>query len=253
MNKLKYTFGIIVCAIIASCSVVKDGSNTKNTNKDERPSLDELCAKYSSDKCHQGHNFIHFYDRLLSPQRDSVKRFFEIGILNGASHLMWRDFFPQAEIFGIDLKDYSIQAEKDGINTFVADQSNRADLQRFINKYGGNFDVILDDGGHAMDHQQVSFGFLFQFLKPGGYYIIEDVHTSLPTYYPDPDFKVNETGSNTTLLMIERYIRSSKMVSEYLTKEEMAYLEKNIESVELTYRTTRLHSTMCIIQKKFEE
>ena len=251
MNKLTYVIGIVSCLFIAGCGTVKDGNKEKNPgNQDGRPTLFDLCAKYSSDKCHQAHNFIEFYDRLLTPKRDSIQRFFEIGILNGASHLMWKDFFPNAEIFGIDLKDYSEKSMKDGIHTFVANQANRADLQAFIDKYGGDFDVILDDGGHAMDHQQVSLGFLFQFVKPGGYFIIEDVHTSLPEFYPRAEFNVNESQSNTTLLMIERYIRTSQLVSEFMTPQEMMYLQKNIESIELTYRTTRLHSTMCIIQKK---
>lgn len=250
MNKFNYTFVVLILILFSACGSLKDKKGTSSSSTQEsRPTLYDLCAKYSSDKCHQAHNFIEFYDRLFTPKRDSIERFFEIGILNGASHLMWKDFFPNAEIYGIDLKDYSEKSKKDGIHTFVANQANRDDLQAFIDVHGGNFDVILDDGGHAMDHQQISLGFLFQFIKPGGYFIIEDVHTSLPGFYPS-DFHVNETQSNTTLLMIERYIRTSQLVSEYMTPQEMMYLQKNIESIELTHRTNRLHSTMCIIQKK---
>ncbi len=226
--------------------------NEQKSANDNRPDLYELCAKYSSDKCHQAHNYIELYNRLFSPQRDSIKRFFEIGILHGASHMMWRDYFPNAEIFGIDLKDYSDKAGKEGIKTMMADQANREDLQRFIDTYGGDFDVILDDGGHAMDHQQVSLGFLFQYLKPGGYFIIEDVHTSLPEFYPNEFYGVNATQSNTTLLMLENFMRTTRMSSEYMTFEEMRYLEEHIETVELTFLTTRRHSMMCIIRKKLE-
>ncbi len=251
MNKHALYTLIIASFTIGGCSTMKN-STTAGKASDDRPTIYDLCAKYSSDKCGQAHNFITFYDRLLTPKRDSIERFFEIGILNGASHLMWKDFFPNADIFGIDLKDYSDKGLKDGIYTFVANQAKREDLQAFIDKYGGDFDVILDDGGHAMDHQQVSLGFLFKYLKPGGYFIIEDVHTSLPAFYPREEFNVDDDESNTTLRMIENYIRTSFMVSEFMTQEEMMYLQKNIESIELTYRTTKLHSTMCIIQKKEE-
>lgn len=213
-------------------------------------SLSDMCAKFPTDKCPEGHNFIEIYERLFTPMRDTMDKFFEIGILNGVSHLMWREYFPYAHVYGIDIKDYSEKSRGSGIQTFVADQSNREDLQAFINEYGTGYDVILDDGGHAMDHQQVSFGFLFKHLNPGGYYIIEDVHTSLPKYYPDPDFKVNQNGSNTTLFMIEHFIRNSEISSEYMTEEEMKYIEDNIETVEISYRVTRHHSILCVIKKK---
>lgn len=214
------------------------------------PSLSEMCEKYPTDKCPSGHNFIEKYDDLFAPMRDTMDKFFEIGILNGVSHLMWDEYFPNAKIYGIDIRDYSQKSKGSGIETFVADQSNRDDLQAFINTHGSGFDVILDDGGHAMDHQQVSFGFLFKHLNPGGYYIIEDVHTSLPRYYPDPAFKVNKDGSNTTLFMLEHFIRNFEIVSQYMTVEEMTYIQENIETMDISYRITRHHSIMCVIKKK---
>lgn len=231
----------------------ESNSDTLNVELDTNrvwTSLSEMCEKYPTDKCLSGHNFIEIYDKLFSPMRDSMERFFEIGILNGVSHLMWNEYFPNAQIFGIDIRDYSEKSKGSGIITHVADQSNRKDLQVFIDKYGTDFDVILDDGGHAMDHQQISFGFLFEHLKPGGYYIIEDVHTSLPKYYPDPDFKVNQDGSNTTLFMMEHFIRNNEIISPYMTQAEMKYIEQNIETVDISYRVTRHHSILCIIQKK---
>lgn len=218
----------------------------------ERPSLIEMCERYPTDKCLDGHKFIEIYQDLFEKDRDSMERFFEIGILNGVSHLMWREYFPNAEIFGIDVRDYSEQSEGSGISTFVADQSNREDLELCIDNFGGDFDVILDDGGHAMDHQQVSLGYLFQYIKPGGMFIIEDIHTSLPAYYPDPDFKVNESETNTTLFMLEWFMRTGKIQSMYMNKAEILYLEQNIESVQINYRDTRHHSMMCIIRKKSE-
>lgn len=217
----------------------------------EPPTLTELCHRYNSDKCSNQHNFIEYYERLFDPRRDSIKRFFEIGILNGASHMIWRDYFNNdAKIFGIDLNDYSSQKNIGNIFTFVADQANRDDLQRFIDTYGGDFDVILDDGGHAMDHQQVSLGFLFEHLKPGGFFIIEDIHTSLPDFYPADFFNVNAQQTNTTLFLIEQFIRTSQIISEFMTPEERLYLQLNIENIELNYRTNSSHSIMCIIHKK---
>lgn len=211
--------------------------------------LSELCTEFNTDKCANQHNFIALYEALFAPIRNSATRVFEIGILRGASHRMWQKYFEGAEIFGIDIEDNS-SLEKEGIHTFVADQANREDLQGFIDAYPGAFDVILDDGGHAMDHQQVSLGFLFPYVKPGGYFIIEDVHTSLPDFYPAQFFNVDVEESNTTLKMIETYIRTSLIKSQYITEKEANYLQRNIELVSLHYRTNEKHSIVCVIQKK---
>lgn len=212
--------------------------------------LPEFCDSFPTDKCANKHGFVEIYEPLFAPLRKDSIRFFEIGILNGVSHLMWRTYFRQAAIFGIDLRDYSRQSARSGVMTFVADQSNRDDLSAFINASGGDFDVILDDGGHAMDHQQVSLGYLFSQVKPGGMFIIEDVHTSLPDFYADSAFKVNETETNTTLMMLETFIRTGDIYSEYMTEEEALYLESTIERIELHYRRNQKHSIVCVIHKK---
>jgi SAM-dependent methyltransferase len=213
-------------------------------------SLTELCDTFPTDKCSDRHGFLEVYEPLFEPMREDSIRFFEIGILTGLSHLMWRNYFPHAEVYGIDLKDYSKVAAKDGIQTFVADQSNRNDLLGFLEFSGGNFDVILDDGGHAMDHQQVSLAYLFPHVKPGGLYIIEDVHSSLPEFYPDPAFKVATAETNTTLLMLERFVRTGKMESAYMSEEEMRFLESYIERIELHYINSPRHSITCVIHRK---
>ncbi len=241
----------LVIAILFGCIAFSQNDASADTIP-QRPTLVEMCDRYPTDKCLDGHKFIEIYQDLFEDERDSMSRFFEIGILNGVSHLMWREYFPNAEIFGIDLMDYSEQSKGSGIQTFVADQSNRMDLERCIDTFGVNFDVILDDGGHAMDHQQVSLGYLFQYVKPGGLFIIEDIHTSLPKYYPDPAFKVNESETNTTLFMLEWFMRTGQIKSQYMNEAEILYLQQNIESVQIHYRDTRHHSMMCIIEKKSE-
>lgn len=242
---------IILTALLLTQWNISYGQDSLTTAEYfQSKSLIEMCDTFPTDKCPDRHGFIEIYDPLFEPMRNDSVRFFEIGILTGLSHLMWRNYFQQGEIFGIDLRDYSRVAAKEGIKTYVADQSNRGDLSRFIDASGGDFDVILDDGGHAMHHQQVSLGYLFSEVKPGGMFIIEDVHTSLPELYPDSAFIVNETETNTTLMMLETFIRTGEVHSEYMTDQEALYLEKNIERVELHYRRNVRHSIVCVIHKK---
>ncbi|XOV67736.1 MAG: hypothetical protein ACFHU9_00930 [Fluviicola sp.] len=245
MKTLTLTAWILMSACI---SFGQDSTGTAAWFRSK--SLPELCDTFRTDKCADRHNFLEIYEPLFEPMRDDSIRFFEIGILTGLSHLMWVNYFQNAEVYGIDIRDYSKVAAGSGIKTYVADQSNRQDLYAFMRASGANFDVILDDGGHAMDHQQVSLGCMFQAVKPGGMFIIEDVHTSLPEVYPDTSFHVNETETNTTLLMLESFIRTGKIYSQYMLDVEAEYLEENIERIELHYRTNDRHSITCIIHKK---
>lgn len=209
--------------------------------------LVELSEAFGTDKRPSMHNFIEVYDKYLTPLQDSVHRVFEIGIFNGASHKMWKCFFDSAEVYGIDIKPKP-WIEKLGIHTYIANQANREHLQSFIDSSGGQFDVIIDDGGHYMNHQQVSLGFLFEHLKPGGIFIVEDVHTSMPEFYKG--FGVDSTQSNTTMKMIVDYMTTENFESEYMLDSEERYLEKNIDYIELHKRRNPMHSTVCIIRKK---
>ena len=58
-----------------------------------------------------------------------------------------------------------------------ADQGSADDLAALCAKEGP-FDVIIDDGSHLSFHQLFTFHHLFDALKDGGIYVIEDVHTS---------------------------------------------------------------------------
>ena len=210
-------------------------------------SLNELCNKFETDKCSNLHNYIEIYENYFSSLRYSTEKLFEIGILSGASHLMWKEYFHKAEIYGIDIEDCS-RLEKEGIHTFIADQANRDDLKKFITTYGEGYDIIIDDGGHTMEQQQVSFGYLFKYLKPGGLYIIEDVHTSLKKYYEG--FGVKEDGSNNTFRLIVHYMATGDIKSEYMSQQEINYLRLNIAYCDLIYISTSMHSMMCIIKKR---
>jgi hypothetical protein len=218
--------------------------------RDRSPKVGELTAladSWGSDKGTRGHHFTEVYDRFFFPVRLEARKVFEIGILKGASLQMWRDYFPNAVIYGVDIDDKS-SLNSGRIKTYVADQANRKQLQAMLDAAGTDFDIILDDGGHSMEQQQVSFGFLFRHVKPGGYYVIEDVHTSLYAIYKD-SYGATESGENTTLAMIDHFIRTGVIDSRYMTDEEKASFKDNIIYANLL-RQENGHSIACIFRKK---
>jgi len=178
------------------------------------------------------HNYCDFYQAMLEPIRLSARRVMEIGVWHGASLKMWRDYFPEATVYGVDNWSQVPEAEKpkdlgDRIVVREANQANRVDLER-VAAEDGPFDLIVDDGSHVMEHQQVSLGCLFPHVRPGGYYILEDLHTSFLTGHPD--FGLESDGSNSTAKMIEALSDGKPAESKYMTSEELAYLNANVES-----------------------
>ena len=139
--------------------------------------LDELGRKYGTDKSSQTHNYLVAYEQLLASYRTKADLgVLEIGVRGGPSVRVWQEYFPTAEIVGVDITE-SCRAHADTrITIEIGDQSDPKFLQELVGKY--RFDIIFDDGSHQWHHQIASFRYLFPHLQPGGLFICEDLHTS---------------------------------------------------------------------------
>jgi glycosyltransferase involved in cell wall biosynthesis len=180
----------------------------------------------------------HFYTEYYYTYFNKIRfngniRILEIGVGSGTSLKIWKRFFPYAKIYAIDINDFS-KLSNDRVKCFQADQSKRKDLQNVMEQINEEIDIIIDDGGHYMNQQQISLSFLFKYLKSGGMYFIEDLHTSYWPYhgyvsvYDDIPIDTKPDRSNTTLTMIQNYLKNKKIKSEYLDKNEINYLDNNI-------------------------
>lgn len=148
-------------------------------------SLEDIAAHHGVDKLY-AHSYIPAYQELFEPIRESATSVLEIGIgypelmkdfsaswyKPGASLRLWRDYFPNALIYGCDIRA-DVMFREGRITTCICDQSSIDDLRyRFA---GLEFDIIIDDGSHQAEHQLISWSVLQHNLKPGGIYVIEDV------------------------------------------------------------------------------
>jgi hypothetical protein len=76
-------------------------------------------------------------------------------------------------------------------------QTDVAFLQTVIDKVK-HFDVVIDDGGHSMDHQNISLRTLLPAVRDNGLYVIEDLLTSYhPAYGGGP---IGQKGTTIDLL-----------------------------------------------------
>lgn len=189
--------------------------------------LDALGLKHGTDKASSGMGYLERYEQYLAPIRNNHVTVLEIGVYNGASLGLWSEYFSnnKTRIYGLDVMDKA-QYDSKRVKTVIGSQSSRPDLRRLVKRVP-HFDLIIDDGGHTMKQQQVSLGFLFWYLAPGGLYVIEDLVTSSRDYEPKA---YNPTSTrNTTAELVRKLAAGKGIASDWLTKPETLYLERNVK------------------------
>ena len=159
----------------------------------------ELCKiayKYGTDKCPQlKHHYTPLYYEMFKDKRDSIKKVLEMGIgfyktmkdvaviydrglkrfyHRGASLKMWRDFFPNAQIYGADVAPEALIGDE-RISTFLCDETKKEDIEDLIRQTGSDIDIFIDDGSHKWEHQVFLAQTILPLLKKDVIYIIEDV------------------------------------------------------------------------------
>jgi len=133
---------------------------------------------------HKWSHYLDVYDRYLAKFRGKPIVLFEIGVFDGGSLEMWRNYFgPEATIVGIDINP-ACADRVDAPNVVrIGSQADRAFLKGLVEEFGRP-DIVLDDGSHIAKHQRASFDILFADVQVGGLYMVEDTHTS---YWVDWD------------------------------------------------------------------
>ncbi len=152
-----------------------------------REDLGELAVRYGSDKWGGLHWFARRYEDHFRRFRDEPVRLLEIGIggyqdpdEGGASLKMWKHYFRRGTVCGMDLFAKK-GLDEPRITTVIGDQADRGLLADVAGRRGP-FDIVIDDGSHKNDHILATFAALFPHVRPGGFYVIEDLWTA---YLPD--------------------------------------------------------------------
>lgn len=200
--------------------------------------LRKLANKYCSDKgsiYYNSHCYSDVYEHFLHNQREKPLKILELGLLrhdvqarnpggpydDTPSLAMWREYFPEATIYGFDIADFSTAPERSGVHIVRGDVGDENDLRRLIKISGGNFDIIIDDASHASHHQQIALGFLFPHLRPRGFYFIEDL-THQPASLEVP-------GATKTLSVLESLARGHLHETDYIEPQSQEHIWLNLD------------------------
>ena len=123
-------------------------------------------------------NYFDIYEKIFEKFKNKKIKIVEIGIGDGGSLFMWRQFFgKKAKIIGIELNPEAKKLEKYGFKIFNGDQSNPNFWKNFYKKIG-KIDILIDDGGHTNLQQITTVMESLKNINNGGMIIIEDTHTS---------------------------------------------------------------------------
>lgn len=141
--------------------------------------LKQIFTKYSCDK--EEHHYYKIYEKDFESRRKDPINILEIGIWKGTSHSSWVEYFPNAQIYGIDIFVRMLPEEvhilkHNRVHWLKAD-STAPEIQKIIKEKWGNvkFDFIIDDGLHTPKANAKTFENLISLLKDDGIFYVEDV------------------------------------------------------------------------------
>lgn len=154
--------------------------------------LRELFYNHDDRLIHKWDHYFEIYEQYFAKYKGRPVNILEIGISHGGSLQLWKKYFgDQANVYAIDVNPQCKKFEEEKVNIFIGSQSDEAFLQSVLKELP-DLDIVLDDGGHTMLQQIVSFENLYLKVKNGGLYIVEDTHTS---YWHEYHGGIKKTGS----------------------------------------------------------
>jgi cephalosporin hydroxylase len=126
---------------------------------------------------------LQFYrDYFLSK---NIRNVLEFGIWQGGSPIALTQLLGLSSFVGIDLKPplpvLDELFKKYGLDSRISlhyrtSQSDIPAVRAIVEEHfaENSLDLIIDDASHEYEHSVLSFEAAFPYLKPGGYYVIED-------------------------------------------------------------------------------
>jgi hypothetical protein len=125
-------------------------------------------------KCDKLEHYFQLYDRYFSPYIGKSPKILEIGVQHGGSAELWSKYFGRGTfIHGVDINP--LCGETEYLKLYRGNQGDAAFWLAFPER---DFDIIIDDGSHNNPHMILTLDKTFKWLKDGGIYWAEDVHTS---------------------------------------------------------------------------
>jgi hypothetical protein len=193
--------------------------------------LTELALHYGTDKA-RDHWYTPHYERRFREMREAPITLLEIGVggyatpsAGGKSLRMWRDYFPNAVIVGLDCMP---QDAVEGCFIELGDQGDPAFLCQLGARYDG-FDIVVDDGSHRPADHLRSWWALWPFVREGGWYCIEDIGTAYIEHYGG-----SMDNSETSIGMVQGLVDAIHHHERYDANHWPSKVERSVVELNVT-------------------
>lgn len=140
--------------------------------------LHQIGKKYGTDKAshnYKGISFLDMYEPYLIKRKEDRLNILDIGVLKGGSVKMWKEYFPNSNIIGLDIDPNCSRYSEERIEIYIGSQDDENLRNDIIKKYQ-KMDLIVDDGSHVNELTTKTYNLYWPFLNIDGIYIIEDTH-----------------------------------------------------------------------------
>jgi len=172
---------------------------------------DGLLGKRGTNKLRSAPKLLLEYENLFKDKKLDQVNLLEIGVAFGGSLGMWKDYFSNGVIYGLDrnefykntmslpvffkeapshIKKVMIESSIPTIEiplyvslydyaeeNIIINIINSTNKKRINKNYEDNFfDIIIEDASHILAEQVKTFCNFYPKLKEGGIYVIEDIH-----------------------------------------------------------------------------
>lgn len=136
--------------------------------------LDDIGIRHGADKSSMRHHYLDLYALLFHRYHNKPVSLLEIGIQFGCSIRLWKDYFTDAFILGMDAIDNKMEGlESDRCRLYFMDAYTYKAVMTASNHRP--FEIIIDDGSHTPEHQQFVVRHYSHLLSPDGILMVEDV------------------------------------------------------------------------------
>jgi fibrillarin-like rRNA methylase len=135
--------------------------------------LEQINQKYNTDKGGKHCYLNEYYQPKFSSLKNSARKILEIGVYEGASIKLWKDYFTKAKIYALEIlqKRVGMFADDPSVELIIGSSTDPSAYQNIPT----DLDIIIDDGSHKPIDQYNTFLIAHKHLKNGGLYVIEDV------------------------------------------------------------------------------
>lgn len=214
----------------------------------EQKIMDTTCNR-RTDKGRWVHYYTKWYNIYFSPIKDEKLNIVELGISTGKSTRLWRDFFTNASIYGVDINKQCLKHDMFDITFLHGDLNDKSFLQKICSEVDGGMDIIIDDANHRSEQQINSFEYLFPKLNNGGIYIIEDLQTS---YYDT--WKKDQSMVDYLKNLVDDVNNKGKGPKKWNSKQNMELWDKEVLEtltyMELNIESIHFYQAICFIFKR---